>query len=312
ALDDAGFTSFAEIIGKTDGELPWRDQAERYQYSDRLVMATGPKVNIEENFTRGDGTIIRIRTTKMPLRRDGEVIGVLGWYEDITDLRQQEEGLRTFRLLVEHAPDGVGIVDPTLRITYANPAFAKMLGYEAFDARTWPELVHPEDHDRVAALVQQSSQAGSVQTTIRYLHHDGMVITAQLALQALRDRDGSLLGYAVINRDLTESLRFEAQVRAGEQRLRALLQALPDMFFLLDYNGVFLDFKADSNDDLALPPEVFLNRRVDEVLSPELAALTLSHIEALRQTGQIQRYEYQMLVNNELRDYEARMTASND
>lgn len=312
ALEDAGFTSFAEMIGKTDFELPWRDQAERYQYSDRLVMATGPKANIEENFTRGDGTIIRIRTTKKPLQRDGEVIGVLGFYEDVTGLRQQEEGLRTFRLLVENAPEGIGIVDPTLRITYANPAFAKMLGYESLDARAWPELVHPEDHDRLAALAQQSSQAGSVQTTIRYLHRDGSVITAQLALPALRDRDGSLLGYAVINRDLTESLRFEAQVRAGEQRLRALLQALPDMFFLLDHNGVFLDFKADSNDDLALPPEAFLNRRVDEVLPPELAALTLSHIEVLRQTGQIQRYEYQMLVKGELRDYEARMTASND
>lgn len=312
ALEDAGFASFTEMIGKTDFELPWRDQAERYQYSDRLVMATGPKANVEESFTRGDGAVIRIRTTKTPLRRDGEVIGVLGFYEDITSLRQQEEGLRTFRLLVENAPDGIGIVDPTLRITYANPAFAKMLGYESLGARAWPELVHPEDHDRLAALAQQSSQAGSVQTTIRYLHRNGSVITVQLALPVLRDRDGSLLGYAVINRDITEQLRFEAQLRAGEQRQRALLQALPDMFFLLDHDGVFLDFKADSNDDLALPPEAFLNRRVDEVLPPELAALTLSHIEVLRQTGQVQRYEYQMLVNNELRDYEARMTASND
>ncbi|OAN49717.1 histidine kinase [Chloroflexus islandicus] len=312
ALDDAGLASFAEIVGKTDFELPWRDRAERYQYSDRLVMATGPKVNVEETFTRSDGSVIRIRTAKVPLRRDGEVIGVLGFYEDITALRQQEEGLRTFRLLVENAPDGIGMVDPTLQITYANPAFAKMLGYESLDALAWPDLIHSADHDQLAAIVQQASQTGNAQTTIRYLHRDGSVVTAQLALPALRDRDGSLLGYAVINHDITEQLRFEAQLRAGEQRLRALIQALPDMFFLLSRDGVFLDFKADSNDDLALPPEVFLNRRMDEMLPPELVALTRRHIDALLATGQGQRYEYQMQVRDELRDYEARMTLSND
>ncbi len=312
ALDDAGLASFAEIVGKTDFELPWRDWAERYQYSDRLVMAAGPKGNIEENFTRSDGSVIRIRTAKVPLRRDDKVIGVLGFSEDITSLRNSEEGLRTFRLLVENAPDGIGIVAPTLQITYANPAFAKMLGYETLDALAWSELVYPADRDQLAAIVQQSSQTGNAQTTIRYRRRDGSVVTAQLALPALRDRDGSLLGYAVINRDLTEQLRFEAQLRAGEQRLRALIQSLPDMFFLLSRDGVFLDFKADSNDDLALPPEVFLNRRIDEVLPPELVALTQRHIEALLATGQGQRYEYQMPVKDELRDYEARMTLSHD
>ncbi|MCX7860184.1 MAG: PAS domain S-box protein, partial [Chloroflexus sp.] len=312
ALQDAGLAHFADIIGKTDFELPWRDKAERYQYSDRVVMATGPKLNVEETFTRSDGTTIRIRVAKLPMRRNGEVIGVLGFYEDITTLRQQEEGLRTFRLLVENAPDGIGIVDPDLQITYANPAFAAMLGHETIENLAWPDLVYPADRDLLASVVQQASQAGSARATIRYLHRDGALITAQIAVPALRDRDETLLGYAVINRDITEQLRFETMLRAGEQRQRALIKALPDMFFLLSRDGVFLDFKADSKDDLALPPEVFLNRRIDEIMPPELVALTKRHIEALLHTGEAQRYEYQLPIGHELRDYEARMTLSDD
>ncbi|MDW8404257.1 PAS domain S-box protein [Chloroflexus sp.] len=312
ALQDAGLAHFADIIGKTDFELPWRDKAERYQYSDRVVMETGPKLNVEETFTRSDGTTIRIRVAKLPMRRNGEVIGVLGLYEDITELRQQEEGLRTFRLLVENAPDGIGIVDPDLQITYANPAFAAMLGHETIENLAWPDLVYPADRDLLASVVQQASQAGSARATIRYLHRDGALITAQIAVPALRDRKETLLGYAIINRDITEQLRFETMLRAGEQRQRALIKALPDMFFLLSRDGVFLDFKADSKDDLALPPEVFLNRRIDEVMPPELVALTKRHIEALLHTGRLQQFEYQLPIGHELRDYEARMTLSDD
>ncbi len=312
ALADAGLTHFADIIGKTDAELPWRAKAKLYQYSDRAVMATGPKLNIEETFTRGDGSMIRIRTSKLPLRRNGEVIGVLGFYEDITTLHQQETGLRTFRLLVDHAPDGIGIVDAALQISYANSAFAAMVGSESLMHANWADLVHPDDRDQLPSIVKQANQTGHAQAMLRYPRRDGALIIAHLTVVALRDRDEILVGYAIINHDVTEQLQAEERLRASEQQQRAILQALPDLFFFLSRDGVFLQYKADSNDQLALPPEFFLGRHVADVLPPELAELTLSHITVLQQTGQPQRYEYQMVIEGDRRDYEARMTASGD
>lgn len=312
ALDDGGLTDFTEIIGKTDWELPWREKAAIYQHSDRVVMTTGPKTNIEEIFTRGDGRQIWIRTSKLPLRRDGDVIGVLGFYEDITEQRRQEDRLRTFNLLIEQAPDGIGITDPDLAITYTNQAFTDLLGYEQVIGRSLIDVVYPDDHAQLAQMVQQARNHATVSETLRYVHRNGTLLTVQVSLPALHDHTGNLIGFGVIHHDLTAQFQATAQLQASEQKQRALLQALPDLLFLLDSDGVFLEYKAANNADLAVPAEVFLHRRIDDVLPPELVTLTRHHMTALQQTGELQRYEYQMKLSGEVRDYEGRMTLSGE
>ncbi len=311
-LTDAGLTSVDEVIGKTDFDMPWKDQAAAYRADDRAVIEQGPKINIEEPLTRSDGSIIWLRTSKMPLQREGEVIGVLGIYEDVTDLKRQEEELRTFKLLVENAPDGIGIADHNLVLTYANPAFAAMLGYSSLVGMMVPAITHPDDLEKLRAIAQQVAQGGAPRETIRYVRSDGSIVTVQASALALHDEHGNVIGYASINRDITEQLRAEESLRASEQRHRALLHAIPDLMFLLSPDGVFLDYKADSSGDLILPPEAFLNKKVSEVLPPQLAELTLSCMEALKRTREMQTYEYHVQINNEPRDFEARMVFSNN
>lgn len=311
-LVDAGLSSVDEVIGKTDFEMPWKEHAVGYQEDDRAVIANGPRFNIEEQLTRSDGSTIWLRTNKAPLRRDSEVIGVLGMYEDITALKRQEEELRTFKLLVENAPDGIGIANTDLVLTYANPAFATMLGYSSLIGMKVPEITHPEDLDRLDAIARQVIQGSAPREMIRYLRSDGSIVTVQASALALRDGHGNLIGFASINRDITEQLQAEESLRASEQRNRALLNAIPDLMFLLTPDGVFLDYKTDSSGDLILPPEVFLNRKVADVLPPHLAEQVVMHMEELKRTHEIQTYEYQVLINDQIRDFEARMVLSNN
>ncbi len=93
---DAGCQSPEEIIGASDYDLGWKAQAELYRDDDKAVMASGlPKLNFAEPQTTPDGRSIVLRTSKVPLRDSrGEVIGVLGIYDDITDLKQAEEQRR--------------------------------------------------------------------------------------------------------------------------------------------------------------------------------------------------------------------------
>jgi PAS domain S-box-containing protein len=95
-LADAGLTTLTDMIGKTDFDLPWRHEAKLYRADDLEVMATGqPKLNIEEPITKSGNVYGWLRTTKIPLRNPGgEIIGVLGAYEDITDRKQIEAQLR--------------------------------------------------------------------------------------------------------------------------------------------------------------------------------------------------------------------------
>lgn len=94
--DLAGINSPADIIGKTDFQLPWaRKQALSYQQDDQEVIRTGKaKLNIEEALTLRDGREIVLLTNKTPLfASDGQIMGVLGIFYDITERKKTELAL---------------------------------------------------------------------------------------------------------------------------------------------------------------------------------------------------------------------------
>ena len=93
----AGLFDPEKIVRKTDFDLPWRtEEAEAYRADDAQVMGSGfPKRHIVERQRKADGTDLWIDTTKVPLLdARGEVRGVLGVYDDITERKRDEEALR--------------------------------------------------------------------------------------------------------------------------------------------------------------------------------------------------------------------------
>ena len=90
---DAGLSRPNDLIGKTDLDLSWHNQAQHYQADDRAVMETGaPKLDFEEPQTTPDGRTIWLSTSKVPLLgADQQVIGILGIYADITQRKLADE-----------------------------------------------------------------------------------------------------------------------------------------------------------------------------------------------------------------------------
>ena len=91
--NDAGKSSPSEVIGKTDFEMGWKKQAERYRSDDKRVILSGKeKLRFQEPQTTPKGDEIWLRTSKVPLTDlNGEVIGVLGVYDDVTDMKKSED-----------------------------------------------------------------------------------------------------------------------------------------------------------------------------------------------------------------------------
>jgi PAS domain S-box-containing protein len=90
---DAGLSQPEQLIGKSDFDMGWREQAELYRADDRQVMESRrAKINIIEPQTTPKDDNIWLNTSKVPLQMpNGEVFGVLGVYEDITDRKRAEE-----------------------------------------------------------------------------------------------------------------------------------------------------------------------------------------------------------------------------
>jgi PAS domain S-box-containing protein len=233
---DAHLSLPTDIIGKTDHDLPWGTiEADAYRADDRQVIESGvAKLGIIETQTRSDGTSIWVETNKMPLHNlNGETIGVLGTYQDITDRKQTEAQLYRLseRLSLSLKSGSVGcwewdilgerlIWDERMYELYGVQR-SKRDAERSVAYATWFKTIHPEDRAATKALLAQAL-LGKVDfdTEFRAIHPDGSVhfIKAYgLVQRDERDHPQSMTG---INFDITAAKHDEAIRQQNEQTIR--------------------------------------------------------------------------------------------
>jgi PAS domain S-box-containing protein len=93
----AGLSSPQEIVGKTNQDLPWRkEETEFYSQCDRRVIeSNSAEYHISEPQLQADGKQAWLDTNKVPLHdSEGNVVGVLGTYEDITERKEADRKIK--------------------------------------------------------------------------------------------------------------------------------------------------------------------------------------------------------------------------
>lgn len=215
-------TGIENPVGMSDFEMPWRELAESYRDGDRETMRSGEaRINFEEPFVLPDGSKRWLRTSKIPLRDPhGQVSGVLGAFEDITESRRLERALREsehrYRIAAENAPIGQGLVDLQGRWLQVNPALCRMLGYSEDEllSGTYQDVTHPDDHGISEAAFQRILQgdADTCQVEKRHLHRSGKVVHVLVHSALVRNRAGAPQYFISQINDVTERKRLEAQL----------------------------------------------------------------------------------------------------
>lgn len=112
-LDSFGIDSVDEIIGRSDFDFHETSDAEAFHLDDRCVIDDGVVISERpEQRIGSDGSIEYLHTTKMPVRDPrGNIIGLMGFWTEMTESRMAAEALRTseqrFALAVRASRDGV-------------------------------------------------------------------------------------------------------------------------------------------------------------------------------------------------------------
>ena len=105
--------------------------------------------------------------------------------------------------------------------------------------------------------------------------------------------------------------RREAALHASEERNRAILNALPDLMFLLDREGTYLDYHAHNKEILLRPPCEFLGKKQSDVLPPDLAAAFNRSFTDVLQSDEPVHLEYRLPMPHGFRTFEASMVKCN-
>jgi len=88
----AGLKSHRDLVGKTDYDMPWKEHGDAYRKDDMAVMnSRKARLDLEERNVNSEGTESWVLTSKVPvMNKHGEVVAVLGMFEDITERKRKQ------------------------------------------------------------------------------------------------------------------------------------------------------------------------------------------------------------------------------
>ena len=169
---------------------------------------------------RKDGTSFPVEYWSHPIYRNGELVGAVVNFVDITERKRAEEALREsearFRAMAEHSSDWIWSIDTQGRHLYSNPRGVENLGYsvEAFMRMDATSLVHPDDLSLMRETFEQavSERRGWKNVVLRWRHRAGGYRTFESSASPLLDEAGQLVGFQGVDRDITEREQAEARI----------------------------------------------------------------------------------------------------
>jgi two-component system, LuxR family, sensor kinase FixL len=318
AAGEVPYSDVAGLLGRTARELQSvsaHDLFRDLEHSARKCVI----VRREAEFRYiGSGTRRILEVTIVPLSADIVVVHT----EDVTERRQSEQVLRDseekYRTIVDTAHEGIIAANLESVITYANRRAAEICGYTVDEilGRNCLEFYDPTRLNDAIALRDAFRRGERSRGDLCLRHRSGAEVWVSAAVSQVHDHSGKLTGLIYMIVDITKRRSAEQALRESESRMRALLDANPDLIVRLTRDGTYLDVHSTDtrvNYHLPLTMHEFIGRNVRDMFEPEFAREHERYRHLALATGRMQRWEYMRKdPRGSLRHIEARFVKSGD
>jgi PAS domain S-box-containing protein len=214
--------------GRTDEEL-WPENAVEFRRNDLYVLQEGPALQtIESWFYRGQRWLL---VNKFQIFDESNEILLGGIAIDITEHKRAElsrdKAEERFRDIFENAREGIFQSTPEGQYLVANPALARMHGYESPEAliESCRDISHqiyadPERREEFKRLMETEGVVKDFEIKTR--QKDGSNLWVSVNARAVRDAEGMLLYYEGTSQDITDRKRAQEKSAAFATLARKL------------------------------------------------------------------------------------------
>lgn len=218
--------------------------------------------------------------------------------------------------LYDFSPVGYVTASEKGTIIRANLTICKMLGVERerLKGRPFSSFIPKAFKDSFYLLLRRLFETKAHQSaTLKIKDSTGSEHHVQMDCVIEEKDNGDLKQVRMAITDISAQKQVEKALKESENRARALLEAMPDLMFRMNRQGVFLDYKAKASDLYAQSEDTIIGKNNRDISPPDFADLVEEKIRHTLYSGRMQTFEYQLPIPGRGSvDFEARMVKSDE
>ncbi|RUT78157.1 PAS domain S-box protein [Ancylomarina longa] len=156
-------------------------------------------------------------------------------------------------------------------------------------------------------LLIPTNKKGNLELDI-VMERNGSSCVLNVFSSLLRNDKEEETGIVCYIRDISEKRKHELLLEESEQRNRDLINAIPDLIFVVNKDGIFEDYKLDDESVLALRKDSIIGSHISDVFDNSTLKEVESKISKVLSIGFMEKFKYQMDTAKGLLWFEARIT----
>ncbi len=204
-----------------------------------ILHSSKSKWEQEYRFKKQDGSYATVFERGFIIRDDnGDAIRMIGSLQDITERKEYEEKLEELALVASKTTDVIFMTDPNECITWVNSAFEDMLGYQ-FDeviGKSPGNIVRGPDNNpqKMKRISEAFKKQAPLQEIVLNYSKSGDKYWFDLTLDPIFDSNGHCDGFIGIQKDVTEQIKHQRELRKSVERYEIVSKATSDTIWDLD------------------------------------------------------------------------------
>lgn len=241
----AGLKRPEDVTGKTDFDLPWQPaETAKYRADDqRIMQGRESELHIVEQLKTAEGRLRWVDTTKIPLLdAAGQVYGILGLLEDVTERKEKDDVLRQSLANLKEA-QRVALIGSwrldlaTNRATWTEQLY-RMTGLDPSqpppDYTEHARLFTPDSWQRLNSALERTRADGTpYDLELETVRPDGSRMWMQARGEPVRDEQGRIVALQGMAQDITARRQAESRLRLQG----AALEAAANIVMITDARG---------------------------------------------------------------------------
>jgi len=216
---------------------------------------------------------------------NGEILGAVGIFQDITWRKQAERALREseqkYRRIAELAQEGIWVIDAKGLTTYVNPRMEQMLGYAPGEMMGQHHFAFMDEKGNMMAErhLERRKQGITEEIDLEFITKDGARIITTLTTSPVLDAEGNYAGALAVVADVTDRRRAADALQESEERFRGIFERAGIGIVLADTRGNILRTNPAFQRIIGYSADELQGRSIADFTHPEDVGSALLHFQ---------------------------------